>query len=322
MQQRNKIVLWLNSCLVLICLLVVVGGITRLTDSGLSMVDWKPIMGIIPPISESEWQDSFSKYKKSAEFENYHSYFKLEDYKKIFYWEFFHRMLGRLIGVLFLFPFIYFKSKKYFNDSQFKRLLSIFILICVQGLIGWIMVRSGLMGTGDVSPYKLAIHLGFAMIILGWIYWIKLEFKYGDKYIDKIKNKLINNILLLLFVQLILGAITAGYEVGRDFLSSYSLLHDIVSRLPYFIQFLHIIVGLIFLIKVLFFAKGMTENKRIFKYSNLLSYVVLFQFFVGLINIISAVPFSIALIHQFLVIIILFLSIKIKYLLQTDYIPS
>ena len=316
-KSNKNIVFWLDSCIFLICLLIVVGGITRLTNSGLSMVEWKPIIGIIPPINENQWNESFENYKAFPEYKNYHSDFLLSDYKKIFYWEYLHRMLGRLIGLYFLIPLLYFKAKKYLTKEQFKRLFSIFLLICIQGVFGWIMVQSGLVGIGAVSPYKLSIHLSLAMFIIGCIYWIKLDYKYNYKIDKHIKQKLINNILLILFMQIVLGAITAGFGIGKVFLTSKNIFYDIYSKLPFFIQTSHILLGIIFTLTVLFLSKRMLEkNDKAFKYTNALSYIVIFQFFTGIINIINAVPILIALLHQFIVIVILFLSIKIKYLLS------
>ena len=315
----NKyIVSWLNICLILISILIVVGGITRLTNSGLSIVNWKPIMGIFPPVNKEQWQDSFSHYQQTPEFKNYHSSFTIKEYKQIFFWEYLHRMLGRLVGLTFLFPLIFFNSKKYFTKHEFRKLVYIFLLICLQGLMGWIMVKSGLVGEGDVSPYRLAIHLGMAMLIVGSIYLMKLNFKYGKDKIENVENNLIDNVLVIMFVQLILGAVTAGYGVGKEFLNGDSIfiMKNILSNGAFFIQFSHILLGTIFLIATMFFSRSMINIDKIFPYSNSLSYIVLFQYFVGILNLIQRVPLSIGLIHQFLVIIILLLIIKIKFLIS------
>lgn len=320
MSENKSILFWLNSCIVSIIILITVGGITRLTDSGLSMVDWKPIMGIVPPLNNQDWLDSFDKYKNTPEFSNYHNHFTIDDYKSIFFWEYLHRMLGRFVGLLFLLPLLFFSSKKCFSNYDMKNLFIIFFLICIQGLMGWIMVSSGLVGEGDVSPYKLAIHFSLAIFIIGYIYWMKLriQFKKEANNLNKM-NSLIRLIFILFFLQIILGSISAGYTIGNTFIANpiVILMNRIFTELPYFILFLHILLGTIFTLAVLFLAKKTIFND-VSQYSNALSYIVIFQYFLGFMNILLETPLIIALLHQFLVAIILFMILKITFVLSSE----
>ena len=159
MKYDKGLVRWLMLGCVLIAAMVVIGGITRLTHSGLSMVEWKLIMGSVPPLNEAEWQDTFEKYKQFPEYKIMHNHFTLEDFKSIFMWEYLHRLLGRLIGLVFIFPFIYFLVKKRISKELLPKLILILIWGGFQGFLGWFMVKSGLVDNPNVSHFRLAIHL-------------------------------------------------------------------------------------------------------------------------------------------------------------------
>ena len=166
MNTVNKIVInWLYICLVMIFIMINIGGITRLTQSGLSMVDWKPLMGIIPPIGEEQWLDSFNQYKQYPEYQkiNKFSMMTLSDYKFIFFWEYFHRIFGRIIGLTMIIPFLYFSLKGYLNKDISKKMIFSIFLVIFQGLLGWYMVKSGLVNVPHVSHFRLASHLLLAL---------------------------------------------------------------------------------------------------------------------------------------------------------------
>ena len=156
--QKKYTTIWLYSGLILVALMVIIGGITRLTQSGLSMVDWNLISGTIPPLNDVEWQETFAKYQQFPEYQKVNNGMKLAEFKMIFFWEYLHRLLGRVIGLVFIFPFVFFLLKKWFNAKQKKQLYILLLLGGFQGFLGWFMVKSGLVDQPDVSHYRLAAH--------------------------------------------------------------------------------------------------------------------------------------------------------------------
>ena len=186
MKSNYKIIIWLNISIFFLVIMVMIGGITRLTESGLSIVDWKPVTGIVPPLNNSQWIDSFNEYKKFPEYQQKNIKMNLSEYKYIYFWEYLHRMLGRFFSLLFIIPFLFFLIKGYLNKKLIKHLLFIFMLGGGQGLIGWYMVKSGLVNNPDVSHYRLSLHLFIAFIILSYTYKIKLSLLFNK--INKINN--------------------------------------------------------------------------------------------------------------------------------------
>ena len=176
-QSHNAIIIWLTMVCALVVLMVVVGGITRLTGSGLSMVDWRPIMGVLPPISEVEWNTVFLAYQQFPEFQQINKSITLEEFKGIFYWEYGHRVLGRLIGLAFFLPFLAFVIMGKVRGSLAIKLSIGLVLGGLQGLMGWYMVKSGLVDIPRVSHYRLAAHLLLAMLILCYLCWLIFELR-------------------------------------------------------------------------------------------------------------------------------------------------
>ena len=181
------IFIWLLTLTIMIFFIILIGGLTRLTDSGLSMVDWKPIMGALPPLNKIDWLNLFEAYKTSPEFIIVNKSMNLNDFKYIFWWEYGHRVLGRVIGIVFLLPFIYFVFKKYFNKREFLIYGFLFLLGLMQGLIGWWMVKSGLVYNPYVDHIRLATHLFMAQTILMILSYLVLKKLYPSKY--EFKNK-------------------------------------------------------------------------------------------------------------------------------------
>ena len=165
---RNHTVIWLSAVCLLIFFMVVIGGITRLTHSGLSMVDWKPLMGTIPPMNEAQWDTVFHAYQQFPEYKEINQGMSMGEFKAIFFWEYLHRLLGRLIGVVFFLPFVYFLLRGYYDKTWIKKLLLGFFLGGLQGLMGWYMVMSGLVDKPNVSHYRLAAHLSLAFVIFSY----------------------------------------------------------------------------------------------------------------------------------------------------------
>lgn len=166
---------WLLICCVLIFAMVVLGGVTRLTRSGLSIVEWDPIMGVIPPLTQGQWEESFEKYKKFPEYQKINEGMGLEEFKSIFWFEYGHRLLGRTIGLAFLLPLIYFVLRKKVSRALVPKLVTMFLLGGMQGLLGWYMVKSGLVDNPHVSQYRLTAHLAAAITIYGFIFWVVLD---------------------------------------------------------------------------------------------------------------------------------------------------
>ena len=170
---------WLLFCAAVVYVMIVVGGVTRLTQSGLSMVEWEPIMGIIPPIGEAAWMEVFNKYRTSPEYLKINAGMSLDAFKSIFYWEYGHRVLGRVIGMIYFIPLLIFLLRGIVPKHWYARLFGLFVLGGLQGLLGWYMVKSGLVDVPHVSQYRLTAHLGLAVVIFMCVFWCRLDFLPG-----------------------------------------------------------------------------------------------------------------------------------------------
>ena len=224
---HKPVMLWLLLLTIMVFLIIIVGGLTRLTDSGLSMVDWRPLLGTIPPLNKSQWLAVFNDYQQTPEFIYVNKNMKLEEFKYIFWWEWFHRFFARLIGIVFLFPFLYFYFKKYLNIFFYKRFTIIFIMGLIQAIVGWWMVKSGLQNDPYVSPYRLTFHLSNAVIIYALLLWTSIEyFHLKNKNFIYIKSKkfLILISILLVFITILSGGFMAGSHAGQSF-NTYPLMN-------------------------------------------------------------------------------------------------
>ena len=335
MKTSNKsVIIWLNSGYLMISLMVIIGGITRLTHSGLSMVEWKPITGIIPPLTESEWTIEFQKYQQSPEFIHKHSHFTLTDFKNIFFWEYLHRLLARLIGVLFLVSFIYFSLKGMLKPIRTKVYL-ILVFGAFQGFLGWFMVKSGLVDNPEVSHFRLASHLLTALLLISLIFYTSLSFKFGttSMQINKgVKNKLIF-LTVLILIQITYGAFVSGMKAGLFFntfpkmgeewfpqamLTSFnesgfsSFIENIAS-----VQFLHRVFGITLLLVsiILLFYFKKSKFRIAFKRQNyILFFLIFLQFILGIFTLLFKAPITLAIIHQFMAILIVLQITKVYYL--------
>ena len=173
--------IWLITITAMVLIIIVIGGLTRLTDSGLSMTDWRPILGIIPPLTNDNWQSVFEMYKITPEFKIVNKNMTLNEFKYIFWWEWFHRVFARLIGIAFVIPLLYFIIKKQINPILYRRLSIVFIFGIFQAFVGWWMVKSGLSENPYVSPYRLTFHLLNALIIFSILLWISMDYKHSTK---------------------------------------------------------------------------------------------------------------------------------------------
>jgi cytochrome c oxidase assembly protein subunit 15 len=214
----RSIAWWLLVCCALVFAMVVLGGVTRLTGSGLSMVNWKPVSGVLPPLSQSAWEREFEHYRKSPEYVYVNKGMSLDAFKGIFWFEYAHRLLGRLIGVVFLIPFLYFLILRRIEASLVPKLVAMFVLGGLQGLLGWYMVKSGLVDNPHVSQYRLAAHLGLAVLVYVFMLWTALEIvNGGDRSQSRVREKLAPLTLILagaVFVTMMSGAFVAGLKAG------------------------------------------------------------------------------------------------------------
>ena len=224
---KNSIMLWLITLTIMVFLIIIIGGLTRLTDSGLSMVDWQPILGTIPPLNNNQWINVFNDYKLTPEFLYVNKNMTLDEFKYIFWWEWFHRFFARLIGLVFIIPFIYFLIKKNLSSFFYKRFSIIFSLGLFQAVVGWWMVKSGLSDDPFVSPYRLTFHLTNAVIIYALLLWTSVEYyhlKSANFISIRSKNILILISIILVFVTILSGGFMAGSHAGQSF-NTYPLMN-------------------------------------------------------------------------------------------------
>jgi cytochrome c oxidase assembly protein subunit 15 len=316
-RQKNIVLTWLYSGLFLVLVMVVIGGITRLTNSGLSMVEWKLISGTIPPMNEVQWQEVFLKYQQFPEYQKINKGMSLSQFKAIFFWEYLHRVLGRLIGLVFAVPFILFWIKNWLNKKLKKQLSILFLLGALQGFLGWFMVKSGLVDVPAVSHFRLAIHLITAFLLIAYIYWLILEVGEKKSFPNFQINTLAKCFLFLLTVQIIYGAFTAGlkagylFPVGKGFWQSLFGYYtpevlqnlDLINN-AYNIQFIH----RIFAWAVFFFSIYLWQKARgteLAKTSLVLFLLVCLQIILGIITLLFAVPIYFAVGHQFVAVLLL-----------------
>ena len=317
-QKDNKnVIYWLLTGCILIFIMVVVGGITRLTDSGLSISNYKLITGTIPPIGEAEWQEAFELYQQYPEYQKLHSHFTLEDFKGIYFWEWLHRVIGRLIGLVFIFPFIYFLITKQLTKKTIKKCLVLLVLGGFQGFLGWYMVKSGLVDMPDVSHFRLAAHLTTAFLTFAATLWVALDLMYPNKKIidKKFRNLIIVSYLALIF-QIVYGAFVAGLKAGLlhnhwPFMNEGKFMHETVYILePFYknlienpsgIQFIHrtfAYVVVVFILIIWYQGKKMSLTKLQNKALDALFILVFVQFLLGVITIIYQVPLWLGVAHQ------------------------
>ncbi|CAG1004573.1 cytochrome c oxidase assembly protein subunit 15 [Burkholderiales bacterium] len=216
---NRAIAAWLLACCALVFAMVVVGGVTRLTHSGLSIVEWQPIVGTLPPLDEAAWQDAFEKYKLTPEYKLVNAGMALDEFKGIFWWEYFHRLLGRLIGVAFLVPFLWFLLRRRIPDGYGWKLAGIFLLGGLQGAMGWYMVKSGLVDDPRVSQFRLTAHLALAIVIFGAMQWVAMSLLRpanadgGDERVRSAR-RWAHALAALVFAMILTGGFVAGIRAG------------------------------------------------------------------------------------------------------------
>lgn len=320
---KRDIARWLFCLCGFIALIVVVGGTTRLTDSGLSITEWQPVTGVVPPLDQPSWEAEFAKYKQIPEYTRINKGMSLAEFKRIYWWEWLHRLLGRMAGVLFLVPFLYFLWRKRFSARDIPHMLTMFALGGAQGALGWYMVKSGLVDRVDVSQYRLAAHLGMAFFLYGYIFWIALGYLHGSKanrtqitvagsgsliWLSKL-------LCLLVFLQVLLGALVAGLDAGLTYNSwplmdgrwipkglwletpAYLNLFENITMVQFNHRVMAAIIALVALWSLLAGFRAHVPGRV--KASILLTAcVVAGQFALGIWTLIAVVPFKLAILHQ------------------------
>ena len=313
MYSQNKFIqIWLISIIFLLTFMIIVGGLTRLTDSGLSITEWELFKGFLPPLSQNDWLNYFELYKNIPEYTEQNYNMSLSEFKIIFWWEWAHRFLGRLIGIVFLIPLIYLFFKHDFNFV--KKYVLIFLLICFQGFLGWYMVSSGLVDRVDVSHYRLSIHLFVAFVILSLVIWEFLLNINLQKIKINFKTYLPEIFLFLLFIQLILGAFVSGMDAGKiynnwplmgqNYYPDDSYFSDLfklnVFDNPSIVQFIHRNMAYVILIFYLFMVFKFSKIKV--KYINNIIYIIgiilFLQIFLGILTLLSGANIFYSSLHQ------------------------
>jgi len=338
MREKNPnkyVCIWLASCCFLIFLMIIIGGITRLTDSGLSIVEWHPLTGLLPPINSNAWNEVFSQYQKTPEFQLLNPSMSIQEFKPIFWMEYLHRMWGRMLAIIYLLPMIFFIATRRIQRKIYPHLLIIFLLGFFQGLLGWFMVKSGLVDRPDVSHYRLTVHLMLAIFIYSYLFWIFLKVYRPDNRVIVSKKtifirKLSTIVLVLILTTLASGGLVAGLDAGSIY-NTFPLMGDslipseVMVLKPWFtnfgenvvtVQLQHRILGVItsiFVILLWIKAKATNVTNGMNLVINCLAVMTGLQIILGITTLVLASPIILASLHQANSIIVLTLSIWLKH---------
>jgi|TARA_B110000967_G_scaffold171881_1_gene182608 cytochrome c oxidase assembly protein subunit 15 len=325
----NFVSVWLISLIILVGLIIIVGGLTRLTESGLSITKWELFSGILPPTNIDQWEKYFLLYKEIPQFILLNSQISLDQFKTIFLWEYYHRLLGRLIGLFFLIPFLFLIFKGELKKNLKIKLMFVFILILIQGLIGWYMVKSGLTNNVSVSHYRLAFHLFTAFIIFTSLLWIFLNHYYvrNKNFLQINSNFLLLKILIfLIFTQIIIGAFVSGLDAGKiyqtwplmngSYLPSDYFFNEFFNfGNPSFVQFLHRNLAYIIFILSISLGVFIYRKKLTSLYSSyfFLLILIFLQVLLGILTLYSNLNIILASSHQISSIFLVACSLNLYY---------
>ncbi|MEX2126207.1 MAG: COX15/CtaA family protein [Woeseia sp.] len=324
---NRKVALWLLILCGLVFAMIVLGGVTRLTGSGLSMVDWRPIMGVLPPLSDQEWRHTFEMYQQSPEFRKVNSHMTVDDFKGIFWLEYLHRLLGRLIGLTFLVPFLYFVARGYIRKRELPKYGLMFALGGLQGLLGWYMVKSGLVDNPRVSQYRLTAHLIAAIAIYAYMFWIALSLltrRDGTRTHPWFARTLLLTALVLTTV--ISGGFVAGLDAGFIYntfpkMGNYWVPPDVSALSPLWrnffenmaaVQFNHRVLALATFSAIVvywWFARKVDMPARVGPGMNALLLTALLQVALGISTLLLMVPIGLAAAHQAVAVLLFTLAL-------------
>jgi cytochrome c oxidase assembly protein subunit 15 len=336
---RKQVAGWLLVCCALVFAMVVVGGVTRLTRSGLSIVEWEPLIGTIPPLSQADWQQLFQEYQQTPEYRQVNQGMSLEQFKGIFWWEYFHRLLGRLIGLAFFLPLVFFALTRKVERALTPRLLGIFLLGGLQGAVGWWMVASGLIDDPRVSHVRLSIHLGLAFLIFAAMFWTALDLLSAGRAdaLDPARARLSRYaawLSVLLFLMVLSGGLVAGTRAGYAY-NTFPLMNGRFFPPEYFmlqpwwqnflhnmatVQFNHRLIAwaLFFLIPALWFASRRVQLPRSAGLaSNLLLAMLFIQLALGIATLLQGVPVALGASHQAGALVLFALSLWTAHALRS-----
>ncbi len=310
---RRAVGLWLLVMTALVALMVIVGGATRLTDSGLSITEWRPVTGAIPPMSDADWQAELEKYRQIPEYQLVNKGMTIDEFKTIYWWEWGHRFLGRFLGVAFLVPLVVFLFQKRISAGLGARLFGIFLLGGAQGVLGWYMVQSGLTERIDVSQYRLAAHLGLAIILLGLIFWTALDvLEPRGKTAPRKLFWAALGLGALVYAQMILGAFVAGLRAGRVY-TTWPLMEGRFVPEGYFgapaafadlferaaaVQFNHRLGAFVVLAAGIAYFIAAHREAETERRARLVLGALILQVMLGIWTIIAATPIGLGLLHQ------------------------
>lgn len=324
MTNQRPLLTWLYANAFLVLSMVVLGGITRLEGSGLSIVHWKPITGILPPLNHGDWVTLFQEYKTSPEFLKINSYFDLSDFQSIFWLEYLHRLLGRLVGLTFFLPGLWFWMRGYLTPPLKRTFIGMMLLGGLQGLMGWYMVKSGLVDRPHVSHYRLAAHLSLALLLYSWMLWTTFSLKAKRRqHTPKIRNTL-RGVLGLLVVTILYGALVAGLKAGLLYntfpkMGSTYIPPEIGSLTPWWqnltenpvtVQLIHRCLAIFTsLITVIISWKHRKESSTFL----LLFAAISLQAILGILTLLHHVPTTLATLHQLGAVIVLSLVLRALY---------
>ena len=325
---NNQLSIWLLTMFWIISIMIIVGGLTRLTDSGLSITKWELFSGFFPPLNQSDWNLYFDLYKKIPEFRLQNYDMSMQEFKVIFWWEWVHRFLGRLIGICFLIPLIYFTIK--IKNFKLFNLYIIFFLICLQGFVGWYMVSSGLVNRVDVSHLRLSVHLLIAFIILSLVLWNYLKINKVVNISNTLNLIIPSSFLFLIFIQIVFGAFVSGLDAGKIYnswpfmgntyfpddnnfkdLFKLSALSD-----PSLVQFIHrnlaYIIGAFYL--YMFFIVYSEKKHELYQPIKILGLFIFLQIILGIFTVLYGAQIYLASMHQLSSIFLISSSIYFLYL--------
>ena len=326
---NNFFSLWLICLIGLVGLIIIVGGLTRLTDSGLSITEWEVFKGILPPLNELQWEKYFTDYKLIPQYTFLNFNMSLDEFKFIFFWEYFHRILGRIIGLFFFIPFFFLIYKKILNSYLIIRLSGLGFLILLQGFIGWYMVKSGLINDVSVSHYRLSLHLFTAFIIFSSLVWMLMNYnsKKNKNFFQLNLHFYFFKILLcLIFLQIIIGAFVSGLDAGKIYQTwplmngTYFPNENFINILfnfndPAFVQFIHRNVAYIIFALTIYSGIYIYKNKIVYLYNSYLFFIFFIgaQIILGILVLYSGVNLYLASLHQISSIFLIVSSLNLYF---------
>ncbi|MEO3414159.1 heme A synthase [Roseovarius sp. CAU 1744] len=335
---RGAIRAWLAVLFALVVVMIAVGGLTRLTDSGLSITEWKPVTGALPPMSAADWEVEFGKYREIPEFLVQNSWMELADFKRIYWWEWGHRQLGRVIGLVWAVGFLFFLAARKIPAGWTRRLLLLGALGGAQGAVGWWMVASGLgQGMTDVASYRLAVHLGLAFVILGFIGWYVMALGREERELMQARRGkeaklfgLSTGWLHFTFLQILIGALVAGIDAGRSY-TDWPLMGEQVLpptiwitelgwrnlfENPGLVQFVHRITGYLLLVfSVVVFLRGRRSANSATRVAFKAAFIaVMAQIVLGIMTVVYGAPWQVAIVHQLVAVALWVLILRARFL--------